>query len=174
LVVQMDEKAKQATLQIPMNLMMQFGRPGGPGRPGFPPGGGVPPGRQGADAGHIGTPTIIAGLALTLAFATGGLWMVRRGGGRYFALVLAVSLSVAGTAALWANAAPPPAPKPPVPPGRQALPNVPLPADLRLTGDILFEMVPNGKQVTLIVPKTMIAKKGFVPPQKDQKDKTSK
>jgi hypothetical protein len=163
----MDEKAKQATLQVPMNLMMQFGRPGG--RPGFPPGGGVPPGRQGADAGHLGTPTIIAGLALTLAFATGGLWMVRRGGGRYFALVLAVSLSVAGTAALWANAAPPPQ-KQPAPPGRQALPNIPLPADLRLNGDILFEMVPNGKQVTLIVPKTMITKKGFVPP----KDKTSK
>jgi hypothetical protein len=155
LVVKVDEKSKLPVLQVPINLAL--GQQGGPGGQALPPGG--------ADAGRrLGMPTIVAGLALTLAFASGGLWLVRRGSGRALAIFLVLSLSAVGAAAVWANAAPPPptpfGPRQPAPPpARPALPELKLPAGIELTDKLILEPVAAGDHLTLIVPKSMVAVK---------------
>ena len=148
LVVKVDEKIKLPVLQLPINLAL--GQQGGPGGQTLPP--------AGADAGpRLGMPTIVAGLALTLAFASGGLWLVRRGSGRALAVFLVLSLFTVGAAAVWANAAPPP--RPPVPPARPALQELKLPAGIELTDKLILEPVAAGDHLTLIVPKSMVADK---------------
>src|SRR5947209_6222061 len=61
LTVEVDDRVKEARLQIPANLLP----PAAPAR--------------GADAGPLHLPTVAAGVALTLVFVTGGLWLLRRG-----------------------------------------------------------------------------------------------
>jgi hypothetical protein len=152
LVVQVDAKAKTARLQVPFNLL--FGQPGAnpPGAPAVPP--------RGADAGRLTVPTLVAGVALTLAFASGGLWLARRRAGRSLAILLVLSLFAAGTAAVWADLGPRPLgpvrrPQP-VPP---ALPALKLPAGVELPDKLILEAVGAGDRVTLIVPKAMVLKK---------------
>jgi hypothetical protein len=163
LAVQVDDKAKTARLQVPLNLML--GRPGGFPPGAFPPGGipqrgSIVPARRGADAGRFAAPTMVGGVALALAFGSGGLWLVRRRGGRYLAMFLALSLFTAGTAAVWADLqqggrGPIGPPQPATPP----LPALKLPAGVELSDKLLIEMVPTGDRVTLIVPKSMVLKK---------------
>lgn len=151
LVVQVDEKAKTARLQVPFNL---FGQPAA-----NPPGADLPP-RRGAEAGQLTVPTMVAGMALTLAFASGGLWLARRRTRRSLAILLVLSLFAAGTAAVWADLAPrrggPKRPPQPVPP---VLPALKLPAGVELPDKLVLEAVGAGDRVTLIVPKTMVLKK---------------
>jgi hypothetical protein len=159
LVVKVDEKIKLPVLQVPINLAL--GQQVGPDGQTLPP--------RGADAGRpLGMPTIIAGLALTLAFVSGGLWLVRRGSGRALAIFLVLSVSAVGAAAVWANAAPPPfRPRPPAPPARPALEELKLPAGIELTDKLILEPVAAGDHLTLIVPKSMVADKD----NKEGKDK---
>jgi hypothetical protein len=184
--VEVDEKAKEVRLLVPIQVMaaaMGAGPPGGgfgPGvGPGGPPPGGLPPGAVprgpavpaepkggGGDpaASALRLPTIMAGLALTAAFASGGLWLVRRGAGRALLGVLVVALFVGGAAILWANArAPFP---PPVPPGPgaplPALADLPkgtpikLPANVELNDKVTIQLLPVGDTIRLIVPKSAI------------------
>jgi hypothetical protein len=73
LVVQVKDKIKLPVLQVPINLAMgQQGNPGG----GVGEAPNPEPGRR------FGLTTLVAGVALTLAFTSGGLWLVRRGAGR--------------------------------------------------------------------------------------------
>src|SRR5579884_1319846 len=58
-VVEVDERAKQPRLIIPAPLVTQQ--------------------RGGAGAGFGQMPTVVAGVALTLAFVTGGFWLLRKG-----------------------------------------------------------------------------------------------
>jgi hypothetical protein len=132
IVVEMDNQAKEARLQIPVGLLT----------------GGKP--RLGADAGQI--PTVIAGLALTCTFVSGGFWLVRRGRGRTFAAML-LGLSVAVCAAsLSADIAVKPKPK------KDPAETVALPAGIQISGKIVLEVVPNGNKIKLIVNKDMIKK----------------
>jgi hypothetical protein len=205
LVVEVDARAKETRLVIPVKFALQGlippgvqpgqpgalpGQPGGfPGQPGLVPPGGFQPGiqpgnpfpaptpppvtpripRRGADAGKQGVTTVVVALALTLAFATGGFWVVRRGGSRYLAILLVLSVLALGTAALWADIGPRPAPRPrPVPPQPQPaqveLPKLHLPSGVVLPSKITVEIVPQGDEIRLIVPKAAVVKKGAVKP----------
>jgi hypothetical protein len=157
LVVEVDEKAKDTRLRIPVNLLTQ--NPAlQPVQPGLP--------RRGADAGRLGLPTIVAGMALALALASGGLWLARRGAGRYLIILLVLSLFAAGTAAVWADLGPRPlGPRPPprpVPPPQPALPQLTLPAGVELSDKVIIEIVPPARHLTLVVPKTRVIEKDRV------------
>jgi hypothetical protein len=164
LLVQVDDKAKVARLQVPVNLLSDP-PPGAPPAP--------PPPRRGADAGALGVPTIVAGLALSLAVASGGLWLVRRRWGRPLAILVVVSLFAAGTAAVWADLGPRPLgprPPPPAPPVPAALPALKLPAGVELSDKLILESVPPDDHVTLIVPKSAGAEeKRPAPPEKRER-----
>jgi hypothetical protein len=136
LVVEVDDKVKTAKLVIPQGLLTED--------------------KRRSDAGwHL--PTIMAGLALTLAFVSGGLWLARRGPARKVAaVVLVLSLLAFGTAALYANAGFKPTPVPKV---------VTLPADVILSDKLVLEVVDKGDAVHLIVNPSMLAKK----PEKSEK-----
>jgi hypothetical protein len=110
-----------------------------------------------ADASELRLPTIIAGLALTATFVSGGLWMARRGAGRGLVGILIVCMFVAGAAMLWADIGPPFRPRPPV-----VVPEVPkgtpvkLPATVELNDKITLEILPVGDTIRLLVPKSVV------------------
>lgn len=83
LVVMVDANARTPRLVVPKQMLQADGRRG--------------------DAGMLHT--VMAGLALALAFTGGGIWMVRqRKGGNSFALGLVASLAVLALgASLWAD-----------------------------------------------------------------------
>ncbi len=142
LVVEVDDKAKDTRLVIPANLLI------------------APqprPGKVGADAGNL--PLIVTGLALTCAFVSGGLWLVRRGRGRNVIGFLVVgAILVAGTSAALANV---PAFRPPPPPAvKENTTPVKLPANVQLTGKVVLEIVPAGNKIRLVVPKAAVPKGG--------------
>ncbi len=94
----------------------------------------------------LSTPTIVAGVALTLAMVSAGFWFIRRGPGRTTAAVVVVlSLFALGVSTVFADISP--RPKPPV--------NTPvkLPADVNLTDDVVIEFVDKGDAIRLIVNK---------------------
>jgi hypothetical protein len=159
LSVEVDKKAKQARLIVPMNLMMGGFWGPGLGGPGIPGAGGVPGGGgAGADARPLGVPTLFAGLALTMALATGGLWLVKRPSGRLVAgAVILGALTLGATTLLWADLAPFPRPQPV--PQIKTTP-VALPAGIQLNGRILIEMGPHGNAVRLIVPSNAVLPRG--------------
>ncbi|HEY7425393.1 MAG TPA: hypothetical protein VH682_14275 [Gemmataceae bacterium] len=145
LVVEVDEKAKLPILQVPLNLAQELQPADGAA---------AAPLVKGADAGlRLRAPTVVAGLAMTLAFASGGLWLLRRGAGRYLAILVVLSLFAAGTAAVWTNLA---LANPLLPP---ALPVLKLPAGIELTDKLILEPVAAGDHLTLIVPKSMVSEK---------------
>ncbi|HWG42746.1 MAG TPA: hypothetical protein VN688_08170 [Gemmataceae bacterium] len=153
LEVKVNENAKLPVLQVPINLALGQ-------RPAAGGGAALPAEDEDTDRrAAIGLPTIVAGLALTLAFASGGLWMVRRGSRRSLALLLAVSLFAACTAAVWADI-PGPNRRPRPVPAKPGLPSLQLPAGIELTDKLILEPVPNGDHLTLIVPKSMVKEKG--------------
>jgi hypothetical protein len=139
-VVEVDEKAKQPRLVVPANLI----------GPQVNPGAGRGAGAQ--------LPTIMAGLALTAAFATGGFWFLRKGAGRGLVMLFVLSVVAASASVVHANRAPPPPP---------TTKNIPLPAEVQLNGNqITLEVVPRGDAVVLIMPKDA-AKPIVVKPQEN-------
>jgi hypothetical protein len=127
LVVEVDPNAKQPKLIIPRSLAN-------------------PPKK--AEAG-IGLPTIVAGVALTLAIVSAGFWFIRRGPGRSIAAaVVVVSLFVLGVSALYADVAV--KPKPPA--------TVKLPADVQLQEDVLIEFTDKGDAIRLVINKATSVK----------------
>jgi hypothetical protein len=152
LIVKIDEKAKMPRLQIPYDLI--FSVQLAPNSADAPPSK-LP--KRGAGAGRSALTTFTAGLAWALAFAAGGLWLVRRRWGRPLAVLLIMALSTGGTALLWSNA-PPPAP-PPAKPAEADLPALKLPAGIELTDKLMVRVVPRGDHLTLIVPKSMVMEK---------------
>jgi hypothetical protein len=163
------------------------GVPPGGAPPGFtPPGGGVPPGnippggqpnpqRPGKLPGGVGQlhlPTIVAGLALTVALASGGFWLVRRGSGSTLAGLLVMATLALGATALWADIGPGPRPRPPVRPQFKETKGTPvtLPADVQITSNkITVEVSPVGDTVRLIVPKDAVKKGGEASEKKEEK-----
>jgi hypothetical protein len=134
LVVEINESAKQPRLLIPKNLLLTDTPAEAP--------------RKGA---FLGTSTLMAGLALSLACVTGGLWIARRGkGSGLAALCLGVFALAATASSLSADI---PAPKPPAKP-----PTVALPADIRLSGRITVLIVEKGDSIKLVVNKSMLGK----------------
>lgn len=134
LVVEVDEKAKEARLVIPQRFLGNA--------PAQPPRGGLSL-----------LPTIMVGVALTLGLAFGGLWLVRKRGSVAPLLLASVAVVGLGGAALWANARPPlkdeRAPKP-----RPGLPVLPVLATLE---PVHVETVPQGDTIRLIIPPAMKA-----------------
>ena len=128
LVVKKDDNAKNARLVVPVGLLVA--QPA-PRRVGF----------------IEGVPAIVAGLALTAAFVSGGFWLVRKNRG-IATIALFISLAVLGTSAVQADIPRPPRPAPAVP--------VTLPANVTHDGKLTLEIVPNGDTIELIVPSKMV------------------
>jgi len=124
LVVVVDERVKEPRLVIPRSLMGD------------------------KKSAWLEMPTVVAGLALTLALVSGGVWLVRRGTSRNVAAVaLALSVLALGATALFADVAKPPPPK---------VTPVTLPASVVLSDKIQFEFVDKGDEIKLIVGKDMV------------------
>jgi hypothetical protein len=133
LVIEVDEKAKEARLVIPQRFLNNV-----PAKP--------------RGLGQL--PTIMVGVALALGLAFSGLWLVRKRGGMAPLLLAAVAVVGLGGATLWANvrplpgeSVPRPQPKPPV--------GLPLLATLE---PIHVETVARGDAIRLIIPLAMKAK----------------
>jgi hypothetical protein len=154
LVVQVKDKIKLPVLQVPINLAMgQQGNPGG----GVGEAPNPEPGRR------FGLTTLVAGVALTLAFTSGGLWLVRRGARRTLAILVLTGLFAAGTAVVWADLAPRPGgPRP----AKPALTPLQLPAGIELSDKLILESMPPGDHLTLIVPGSMVREKEAAPRDK--------
>ncbi len=147
LVVKVDEKAKHAILEVPINLAMGQLRDGNLGlAPEADPEGGR----------RFGLATVVAGLSLTMAFASGGLWLARRGKKRILAALIVGFIFTAGTAAVWSNAAPPRPVGRPRPPGKEGLSTLKLPAGLEIGETLILKPVAPANYLTLIVPKSMV------------------
>ncbi len=135
LVVEVDANAKQPRLVIPRSLAN-------------------PPKKAGA---NLTVPTIVAGVALTLAMVSAGFWFIRRGPGRSVAAaVVVVSLFALGVSAVYADLGPGPGPRPPLTPRAPAA--IKLPADVQLTEDVLVEFTDKGDALRLIVNKANVLK----------------
>ncbi len=156
LVVKVDEKAKTAVLEVPINLAMGQFRDGNLGMAPEP----EPEGNR-----RFGLATVVAGLSLTMAFASGGLWLARRGKNKTLAILIVTSVLTASAATVWADLAPRPAPRP-RPPVKDALSTLKLPVGLEIGPSLILKPVPPANYVTLIVPKSMVLER-----EKDGKDK---
>lgn len=136
LVVLTGDNLKEAHLRIPQNLLPAAKT------------------EKSSETSLLGLPTVIAGLALTLAFVSGGLWLARRGRGpgrATPAVVLALSLFALGASVVWADIPRPPrhAPEPPIP----------LPAGIQLSENMVLDILPEkGDTITLVVNKNMVLK----------------
>jgi hypothetical protein len=126
-VVVVDESVKEPCLHIPVHLLGKDGRRGDAGAP---------------------VPLFVVGLALTMAFVSGGLWLARRGRNTT-ALVIAVGLFGLGGGVLIADI-PRPKPKPPV--------ELTLPAGIQLPAKLTLQINANGENLTLSVPSTAVLK----------------
>jgi hypothetical protein len=121
LVVEVDAKAKEPRLIIPRSLAN-------------------PPKKTSS----LGVPTIVAGVALTLAIVSAGFWFIRRGPGRSIAAaVVVVALFALGVSALYADIAVDPKPRPAT--------AIKLPANVQLQEDVIIEFVEKGEAIKLIV-----------------------
>ncbi len=143
LVVMIDDNARQPRLQVPRKLLGTLKASAD-----------SPEDTQTGTAGLPHLHTVMAGVALALALAFGGLWLVRhRGhfGGRGLALFLGMVLCGGiGTAVVWANK--------PISKGdydKLLGDRSPKPA----AGDkVSIEVTPNGDTVRLIVNRAYLAK----------------
>jgi hypothetical protein len=121
LVVEVDAKAKEPRLIIPRSLAN-------------------PPKK----ASSLNVPTVVAGVALTLAMVSAGFWFIRRGPGRSVAAAVVVfSLFALGVSALYAENPEEPKPRPAT--------TVRLPANVQLQEDVVIEFVEKGDVIKLIV-----------------------
>ena len=124
LVVVVDERVKEPRLVIPKTMMGE------------------------KKSAWLETPTVVAGLALTFALVSGGVWLVRRGTTRTVAaVVLALSVLALGGTALFADIAKPPPPK---------VTPVTLPANIVLSDKVQVEFVDKGDEIKLLVSKDMV------------------
>jgi hypothetical protein len=128
LVVVVDPMVKQPRLEVPRSLLIT----------------GTPPRGPFGDAG--GPSNVMAGLALALAFTSGGLWLSKRG--RSVAITLAAVSLLTFAGAVGADI---PRPKPP-----KAPPPVSLPANVKLSGKLTMQIVPAGDAVRLVVSPSML------------------
>jgi hypothetical protein len=128
LVVKKDDNARNARLVVPVGLLVVQ----------------PPPRRVGA---LDGMPAVVAGLALTAAFVSGGFWLVRKNRG-IATIALFLSLAVFGTSVVQADVPRTPKPAPAVP--------VALPANVTLDGKLTLDIVANGDTIELIVPSKMV------------------
>lgn len=102
-------------------------------------------GKQGADAGFL-HPLVVSGIALSLAFVTGGFFLLR--GGRHGKTLAGAAVLVAALVvgyAAQANIAPVGLPYP-----------VKFPTDVRFDGKLYLEVVPEGTGVKLLVPPSQV------------------
>jgi hypothetical protein len=146
-VVVVDDRADKPHLQIPKSLLQGTTKPGQ------------------EEAGLFGAPTIIAGLALTAAFVSGGFWLVRRGRGpgrTAAAVVVVLSFLALGASAVWADIPRPPRPRGPV--------VLPLPANVTLPDTVVVDLLDKGDTITLIVNKKAVPDQKPAPPG-DNKDR---
>jgi hypothetical protein len=150
MVIQVDESAQQAQLQIPRKMLADLR----------------------ADAGvPTQTETMVAGLSLAVGLACGGLWLVRHHGTVCAKLLTGViaAMIVSGTA-VWADLAPPggwkgkPPPRP-TPFGlvdRETGQIVgPLPTQVPLksvNGPVVINLVETGSEIKLILTREQLAK----------------
>ena len=136
LVVLTGDNLREAHLRIPQNLLPAEKT------------------EKGSEASLLGLPTVIAGLALTLAFVSGGFWLVRRGRGpgrTAAAVVLAASLFGLGASVVWADI--------PRPPRTAHQSPVLLPAGVQLSENMVVEILPEkGDVITLVVNKGAVLK----------------
>jgi hypothetical protein len=163
-VIELDEKAKGPVLYIPVSMTKVRFRPGGPKE--RPPTA-QPPGKEPLAIleyeEDVPTPRnpnhlMIAGVALTLAFGLGGVWLVRRQGRwatRGLALLVAAGGTLAVSTIVWANAAPPPPPGP-----RAAV----LP--VALTGEVRLVVPLEGDTIRLVLDKPSYEKMKIGPGEK--------
>jgi hypothetical protein len=134
LVVEIDNKVTKAQLIIPQKFLAKNGAA-------------VP-----VQGGLGAAPTVIAGLCLSLAVLSGGIWLLRRGGRKLspvqtgLAVGLCVGLTVLGVATpfLWGNGI---APRP-----------VPQPASVVVSEDVQVVVVPQGNEIRLVVNQNMYQK----------------
>jgi hypothetical protein len=131
LVVVIDAKVKQPRLEVPRNLLVAPRL--GPARPG----------RIGA---IDSTPNVTAGLALALAFTSGGLWLSKRGRSVAIALAAVALFSLGG--AVSADLVKPKGPR--------ELPAVVLPAEVKMSGKLTLQIVDRGDAVRLVVNSSML------------------
>jgi len=132
LVVEVDDKANEPRLVIPRSLL-----------------------NPAKKVSSLNVPTVVAGVALTLAMVSAGFWFIRRGPGRSVAAaVVVVSLFVLGVSAVYADLGPGPRLRPP----ERAPAAIKLPADVQLTEDVLVEFTDKGDAIRLIVNKANVLK----------------
>jgi hypothetical protein len=147
LVVEVDPNAKEPRLVVPVALLGATPKDG-------------PKDKETAFLG-LGLPTIVVGLALSLAFVSGGFWLVRRGRGRTAAaVVLALALLTAAATAVWADVPIGPRPKPKNDP-------VALPAGVTLSDKIT---VVADNAAAADAPVRLIITKDMLIPGKDKTD----
>lgn len=165
-VVEVDEKAKAPKVVVPQNLTTVRVRPGG-----------IRPPKDGkeelsylefesndetpSDSSLNRTHVMVAGIALALSFALGGLWLVRRQGQvatRGLVLLLAVSVTLATTSIVWANAAP-------IPPKQKERTLLPIAFD----GKVNLEVTVGGDTIRLILDKDTYDKMKEKPKAPEQK-----
>ena len=128
-VIEADPNAKEAKLTIPREMLGKMKASAEQGN------------EDEAYASSARTHTIIAGVALTMALAFSGLWLVRRtpGGSRNLALLIGALGFLGISGALYANKA---APKPAI----------------DLTNFVIIEVVDKGDAVKLVVNKDKLSK----------------
>lgn len=168
----LDEKAKESRIQVPQGLTtVRFRR--GPAVEPVPPSKNapLPPGsppplseieapvsEMEADVEYAHGPIeknpnhlMIAGVALTMAFGCGGVWLLRRPDAstlRGVVLLVASGVTLCGSTFVWANGAPPP--RPPQP----AKIDLPLLSD----GKMKLEVLMGGDTINVILDKATYAK----------------
>ncbi len=128
-VVVLDDKATQPRLEVPRGLLVGPA----PRRPGF---------------GAANVPTVVAGLALSFAFVSGGLWLSKRGR-KVAASLLVVSLLTFSGAAYADLVRPRPKPK-----DKEI--TIALPAGVHHSDKVTLKIVENGDAVRLVVSKKML------------------
>jgi hypothetical protein len=106
----------------------------------------------------VGLPTVIAGLALTAALVSGGLWLMRRGSSRTLMGILVLGVFAVGAGVLWADIGPGGGRRPRPRPEPRTTP-VTLPAGIQLSDRVVLELAPDGDAVRLIVPKDAVLRK---------------
>jgi hypothetical protein len=168
-VIEVDESAKAPRLIVPQNLTTVRIRPAPNPKGGAVPPKVAPPIKDGeesltylefestvepaTDNGRNPNHLMIAGVALTLAFGMGGVWLVRRNGRsatRGLALLVAAGATLAASTIVWANV---PAPKLPSQP-RKEIVLLPVAFDGKANLEVTF----GGDTIRLILDKETYAK----------------
>jgi len=141
MIVELDSNAKEARLIVPRSIVLR--------RAGLDADDGT---RLAEGSAPSGKNIIVAGVALGLAIACGGIWLVRKNrlSSTGLGLFLVLAAGLVGAAVVWANAAPPPF-KPPAPQPATNLAKL-------FEGKIKVETPAEGDTIKLIVNDEMLQK----------------